>query len=160
MYFDLLFKGNDVRTVNRKDKKTGQRVISDKTVEEEFYNFFYSNNLIALFTNEHRANPITVSLTQAQSILKAGNADGSGQGQAYKIFKDFSNYLLTAQDNKAYEQAIFKIIYESRTWQGLLKSLQQHMQYIDGIKDGYQHNTWNIVFYDKDKSGTKVSGGI
>lgn len=155
MYFDLsLFEVNDVRVVNRKDRKTGNRIISDKTVAEEFYNFFYSNGLAPLFTNEHRAQPIQISLIQAQEIIKSGS-------RLNRIFSEFgSNYLSKGMDNKSYEQAVFKIIYEARDLKSLVRIVEDHINYIDGILDNYLHNTWNIVWYDKDKSGTKVSKGL
>lgn len=150
IFFDLLFEGSGVMETKRKDDPTGKQY---NTVEEEFNNFFYTHNLTPLFTYEHKAEPIPVALIDAQSAIKPGGRDN-------KILTRFANYVAMAQDNKTYDQALFKILYNARDWRGFLNDITKHMDYIDGIEQNYLHNTWNIVFYDKDKSGTAVSKGV
>lgn len=113
-------------------------------LEQEFNNFFTKYNLLSLFTNEHRASQITVTYVDAKSLINKG-------GSYNKTFKAFTDYLNMAQDNKKYEEAIFKIIYNARTFQGLANQIKRLMQYIDSdIDDNHKFNTWNIVWYTKE----------
>lgn len=116
---------------------------NDQELEYEFNNFFYKYNLDSLFTNEHRAGQINVSYVEAKSIV---NKDG----KYHNLFKNFTDYLLMAQDNKSYEEAIFKILYKSRSFQGLANNIKKIMTYIDGIEEDKKFNTWNIVWYTKE----------
>lgn len=151
-FFDLsAFSDNSVPVSAKyaKDKKLDQGT----KLEDEFFKFFYVHNLTPLFTNESRTEPIVVPWTGASSVIKSG-------GHANRLLKEFSTWLNIAMDNKAYERAVFKILRESRTWPGFLKQISDHLDYFPYIEENYRHNTWNIVYYDKDKSGTKVSKGI
>ena len=47
-------------------------VFNDEELEEEFENFFLTNNLLPLFTNEHHSTPIRVSYTEARSVVNGG----------------------------------------------------------------------------------------
>src|SRR5690606_40946814 len=64
-----------------------------------------------------------------------------------------------ATDNKAYQRAMAKILQKSKNWNGFLKQLQETTQYFGTVESNYMHNIWNIVYYDKLKEGTAVSGG-
>ena len=116
---------------------------NDEEIQTEFNNFFHFNNLNPLFTNEHMAGTITVTYIDAKSVIN--------QGGAYnKVLKDFSELLTLANDNKSFEEAMFRIIYEARSFQGLIRKLKQIIDYIKQIDDDKKHNTWNIVWYNKD----------
>lgn len=116
---------------------------NNEELENEFNNFFYKYNLTPLFTNEHRAGKITVTYLDARSIVNES-------GKYHELFKEFTDYLLLAQDNKSYEEAIFKILYESRSFQGLATRIRKIMKYIDGIQEDRKFNIWNIVWYTKE----------
>lgn len=116
---------------------------NDEQLENEFNNFFYKYNLTSLFTNEHRAGSITVTYVDARSVINEG-------GSYHETLKDFSDYLSMNIHNKSYEEALFKIIYESRSFQSLMNNIKKVMEFIDTIDDNYMHNMWNIVFYNKD----------
>lgn len=116
---------------------------NDEELQTEFNNFFHSNNLNPLFTNEHMAGTITVTYIDAKSVINPGGAYN-------KVLKDFSELLTLANDNKSFEEAMFRIIYEARSFQGLIRKLKQLIDYIKQIDDDKKHNTWNIVWYNKD----------
>lgn len=125
------------------EKFTIFNVVSmNEELEKEFHEFFYKYNLTALFTNEHRAGQIRVTDIDLRSVVKEG-------GKYHDDLKKFTDYLLLAQDNKMYEEAIFKIIYDARSFQGMMNMLRRLMTYIDTIEEDYEHNTWNIVWYTR-----------
>jgi len=116
---------------------------NDEELENEFHSFFYKNNLTALFTNEHRASGISVTYIDAKSVVNEG-------GSYHKTLKQFSDILSIANDNKSYEEAIFRIIYESRSFQGFMSNIRKVGDYIKTIDPAYKYNTWNIVWYNED----------
>lgn len=116
---------------------------NNEELENEFNDFFNRNNLHSLFTNEHMAGTITVSFNDARSVIKDGGAWN-------KPLKEFAELLTLANDNKSYEEAMFRIIYESRSIQGLVGNIKKLIDYIKTIDERYKHNTWNIVWYNKD----------
>lgn len=117
---------------------------NDEELEEEFNNFFHRYNLTPLFTNEHRAGSITVAWTDARSVVNPA-------GSYHKTLKEFADLLSIANDNKSYEEALFKIIYEARSFQGMMRTIKKLMQYIQTIiDDNHLFNLWNIVFYHKE----------
>ena len=116
---------------------------NNEELESEFNDFFHRNNLHSLFTNEHMAGSITVTYVDAKSVLNEG-------GSYQKTLKEFSELLTLANDNKSYEESMFKIIYEVRSFQALIRKLKQLIDYIKNIDDDKKHNTWNIVWYNKD----------
>ena len=118
-------------------------ISSNEEINNEFNDFFYKNNLLALFTNEHRSTPIRVNDSEARAVI---NQDGA----YHKPLKNFASYLSMANDNKSYEEAIFRILYNSRTMQGMMNNIKKHMEYIDSIIEDRKFNTWNIVWYNKD----------
>ena len=118
-------------------------LFNNDELDQEFQNFFYKNGLTPLFTNEHRAGTISVTYVDAKSVVNKG-------GAYQKILKKFSDYLVLAQDNKSYEEAIFEVIYKSRTFQKLINNIKKVMDFIDSqIDNEHMFNTWNIVFYTK-----------
>lgn len=112
-------------------------------LEQEFYNFFTRYDLQALFTNEHRATSISVTYLDAKSVVNTS-------GSYHNTLKKFTDYLHLAQDNKKYEEAIFRIIYEARSFQGLINNIKKHMQYMDSLLEQHKFNSWNIVWYNKE----------
>jgi len=116
---------------------------NNEELEEEFHNFFHKYNLTSLFTNEHRAGAITVTYVDAKSVINAG-------GSYHETLKDFADILTIANDNKSYEEALFKIIYEARSFQSLMRTIRKLMKYIESIDDNHLFNLWNIVFYHKE----------
>ena len=116
---------------------------NNEELENEFHRFFNRYKLGSLFTNEHRAGSISVTYLDAKSVV---NPDGS----YHKTLKDFASYLLLANDNKSYEEAVFRILYNSRSFQGLVNNIKKHMKYIDSIIESRKFNTWNIVWYNKE----------
>ena len=123
---------------------------NNEELENEFNNFFYKYNLTSLFTNEHRAGSISVTYIDAVSVINEGKEGVREAGSYHKTLKDFADYLSMANDNKSYEEAIFRIIYEARSFQGLVNSIKKYMSYIDSIIEDRKFNTWNIVWYNKD----------
>jgi len=116
----------------------------NEEVEEEFHKFFYKNNLLSLFTYEHRASPINVTDSDARSVIKPGNSYN-------KILIEFSDLMNMANDNKMYDSALFKIIYNARTFQGMMNQIKRLIRYIESdIDKKHLFNTWNIVWYNKE----------
>lgn len=116
---------------------------NNEELENEFNDFFHANNLHSLFTNEHMAGSITVSYIDAKSVVNEG-------GSYQNTLKEFSELLTLANDNKSYEEAIFRIIYEARSFQSFIRQLRKLIEYIKTVDERYKHNTWNIVWYNKD----------
>lgn len=116
---------------------------NNEELENEFNDFFHANNLNPLFTNEHMAGTITVTDVDARSVINDG-------GSYNKTLKDFAELLTLANDNKSFEEAMFRIIYEARSFQGLMIQLKKLVTYIKTVDERYKHNTWNIVWYNKD----------
>lgn len=148
---------------------------NNEQLEEEFEGFLHKYGLDPLFTNEHRAGQIRVTYAEARSVMNvredvkrtgkgAFNKKGEQQywkreeGRNAQILKEFANnnmmYLAHAQNNKSYEEAVFKIIYDSRSLQGLINKIRSLMKYMDGqINDEHRYNQWNIVWYNKQSYG-------
>ena len=116
---------------------------NNEELEQEFNDFFHSNNLNPLFTNEHMAGSITVTYVDAKSVLNEG-------GSYQKTLKDFAELLTLANDNKSFEEAMFRIIYEARSFQGFMRKLKQLVDFIKTVNEQHKHNIWNIVWYKKD----------
>lgn len=117
---------------------------NDDELESEFYDFFYRNNLTPLFSNDHRTSNITVTYLDARSIVK-------GSGKYANMLKGFSDILMWATDNKSYEEAIFKMIDQARSFQGLMNTIDKIKTFIEtDIDVKHLFNTWNIVWYNKD----------
>lgn len=116
---------------------------NDEELESEFNNFFHKYNLTPLFTNEHRAGSISVTYVDARSVINT-------TGSYHKTLKEFSDLLTIANDNKSYEESLFKIIYEARSFQGLMKTIKKLMDNIKTIDPSHMFNLWNIVWYNKE----------
>ena len=116
---------------------------TNEEIQKEFNDFFFKYGLEPLFTNEHQAGSIKVALPFAQSILNVGGANR-------RLFLELADYLMMAQDNKSFEEAVFRMIYEARTFQGLINKVKKIVNYIRTISVEHLHNTWNIVWYNKD----------
>lgn len=116
---------------------------NNEELEQEFNDFFHANNLHPLFTNEHLAGSITVTYVDAKSVVNEG-------GSYQNTLKEFSELLTLANDNKSYEEAMFRIIYEARSFQSFIRQLRKLIEYIKTVDERYKHNTWNIVWYNKD----------
>ena len=116
----------------------------NEEVEQEFHEFFYKYNLLPLFTNEHRASPITVTDSDARSVIKPSNS-------YHKVLLEFSDLMNMAMDNKMYESALFKIIYNANTFQGMMNQIKRLIKFIaNEIDNKHLFNTWNIVWYTKE----------
>ena len=116
----------------------------NEEVEQEFHEFFYKYNLLPLFTNEHRASPITVTDSDARSVIKPSNS-------YHKVLIEFSDLMNMANDNKMYESALFKIIYNANSFQGMMNQIKRLITFIhNDIDNSHLHNTWNIVWYTKE----------
>src|SRR5699024_3735141 len=114
---------------------------NDDELDNEFNNFFYKYNLTSLFTNEHRAGSITVTYVDAKSVINTG-------GSYHETLKEFSDFISIASDNKSYEEALFKLIYDSRSFQALIKNIRKYMDFIkQKIDSDHMSNMWNIVWY-------------
>ena len=75
------------------------------------------------------------------------NDGGSYNG----TLKEFTDYMAMASNNKAYQDAMFKILYNSRSMQTLMNNIKKVMRFIDSqIDEQHLFNTWNIVFYNKE----------
>lgn len=116
---------------------------NDPELEKEFNNFFRKYNLTPLFTNEHRAGSISVTYVDARSVI-------NDTGSYHNTLKEFGDLLSIANDNKSYEEALFKIIYEARSFQSMMRTVRKLMEYIKTIDDDHMFNMWNIVFYNKE----------
>ena len=116
----------------------------NKEVEREFHEFFYKYNLLPLFTNEHRASPIPVTDSDARSVIKPSNS-------YHKVLIEFSDLMNMASDNKMYESALFKIIYNAKSFQGMMNRIKRLIKFIvNDIDNKHLFNTWNIVWYTKE----------
>src|SRR5699024_11891115 len=100
-------------------------------------------NLTSLFTNEHRAGSITVTYVDARSVINTG-------GSYHETLKEFADLLTIGNDNKSYEEALFKIIYEARSFQSFMKKIRDLLNYAKTVDSKNLNNLWNIVFYNKD----------
>ena len=117
---------------------------NDEELEQNFNDFFNMYNLTPLFTNEHRASPISVSYIDAKSVVNT-------TGKYHSVLKNFSDYINTAMDNQMYESALFKTIYQANSFQGLMGIIQRIMKHIENdIDNKHLFNTWNIVWYTKE----------
>ena len=117
--------------------------VVDEEIENEFHAFFYNFNLTSLFTNEHRAGSISVSYVDMKSVLNEG-------GKNRKTLLEFADILSMANDNKTYEESIFKLIHDSRSFQGLMNNIKKYLNFIKQIDPEHMFNMWNIVWYAKE----------
>ena len=117
-------------------------VFNDEELEEEFENYFVRNDLQSLFTNEHRSSPIRVSWTEARALIN---------GTYSKDLLQMKEILTIGMNNKMYESAVFRIIYNSRSMQGMVNRIRKiNSYYLNDINEEHKFNTWNIVWYNKE----------
>ena len=116
-------------------------------LENKVYHFFNYNGLLPLFKEDSRAiGTIVVSDAEARELT---NNRVNKKQRVLKEFADF--YLQLGDGNKSFNEAMFKIIYESNSLTGLVNNIAKYMAYIKGkIKIDQLYNTWNIVFYNKE----------
>ena len=120
------------------------KAYDNEEMEQEFYNFFSKYGLSRLFNNEDKLTQIYVSDNDVRSVVNTS-------GKYHKILIDMAELLLTADDNKMYEEAVFRVIYNAVSLQSLMKKITQINEYfIVGVLKKHEHNFWNIVWYNKD----------
>lgn len=111
-------------------------------LERNFKDFFYAHNLSPLFTNSHRASNLKLSYVDAKSVVNQG-------GSYNKTLQEFSSILNMYKNNKSYEEAVFKIIHDARSFQGMMNKIRSLMRYIKNeINQQHKWNMWNIVWYN------------
>lgn len=116
---------------------------TNEELEQEFYNFFVRWNLTPLFTDAHRAGTITVTDLDARAVV---NYHGAYSGDLRKL----GNLMKLGQDNKAYQRAIFSIIYDRKSFRKLMITIREVNNTIEHeIKSEHMYNLWNIVYYTK-----------
>lgn len=124
----LLF---DVKTINEE-------------LENEFYNFFVKWDLLALTTDAHRTSSITVTDADARAVTNYGGA----YNKDLKKLSELMNYATT---NLSYQQAIFSLIEEPKSFQRFMNKVRKVNNYIEReIRLEHQFNRWNVVFYEDD----------
>lgn len=118
------------------------RTINDELVKE-FKNFFYRNNLMPLFTNEHKVSQIVVGDIEIRGVT---NTDGAYREDLEQLSKNIG----IAADNKRYEEAITSIIDRPRNFISFMQNVRKLNDYIaQGIYVEHAHNAWNIVYYNE-----------
>ena len=121
----------------------------DEELEQEFEEFFITNNMLPMFTNEHRSTPISVSYVEARSVINGG---------AYaKKLQSIVDDIHSSTNNKKYEEEMFMILYKSNSVRGMALNHAKISDFIIHITDPsndlegkYEKNKWNIVFYNDD----------
>lgn len=122
------------------------RNFNDDELEQDFYDFFAKYNLMPLFSNEHRAPQIYTDYLDMKSVVKPG-------GSFHKTLLDMAEILTIGDDNKMYEEALFRIIYNASTFKQMIKSIRKIINYyMSEVDKKHEFNLWNIVWYKKDLS--------
>jgi len=116
-----------------------------KTVDDEmveaFYDFFPNQNLMPLFTNQHRTDQIEVPDLDLRSVIRSGNSYN-------RLLKSFSSFVNMNQNNIRYEDSLFEIIDNAKNFQKLMNNIRDFLNYQQTINDEHTFNLWNIVYYD------------
>ena len=116
----------------------------NEEMEQEFYNFFSKYGLSRLFVNEDKLTQIYVSDSDVRSVVNPG-------GSYHKSLIDMGELLLMSDDNKMYEEAVTRVIYNAGSFTALMKKIRQITEYfIAGVLKKHEFNFWNIVWYNKD----------
>lgn len=116
---------------------------NDEDLENDFNDYMASDDMIALFTEEHLIPTISVSYIEAKSIVNE-------HGAYRKIFDDFKDYLNNQIDNKAYNEAILRVIYNPKSIQALTNNMKKVMRFKKTeVLPEHEFNFWNIVYYNK-----------
>jgi len=108
---------------------------------EAFYDFFENQNLMPLFTNQHRTDHIKVTDLDVRSTIKYPNSYN-------RLLKSFSSFVNMNQNNIRYEESVFEIIDNAKTFQKLMNNIRDFLNYQQTINDEHTFNLWNIVYYD------------
>ena len=117
---------------------------TDDQLVEQFQDFLNSNNLDPLFTDAYRTGNITVPWSMVRSAVNPGGAYN-------RDLTKLGDYITWDSNNKAYEMAMFKIIYNARTMKNFMQRVRAVNRLIETeIQMDHQFNRWNIVFYHKD----------
>ena len=114
---------------------------NNEELQENFNDFFYSNDLLSLFTYEHLATSIKVNYVDALSVVNNGS-------YAKSLLK-FGEVMKIAMDNKMYDDALFKVLFNPTTFQRFMNLVKKITAYYSEVLEQYRHNYWNIVFYSK-----------
>jgi len=116
-----------------------------KTVDDEmveaFYDFFPNQNLMPLFTNQHRTDQIEVPDLDLRSVIRSGNSYN-------RLLKSFSSFVNMNQNNIRYEDSLFEIIDNAKNFQKLMNNIRDFLNYQQTINEEHTFNLWNIVYYD------------
>lgn len=116
----------------------------NEEMEQEFYNFFSKYGLSRLFVNEDKLTQIYVSDSDVRSVVNTS-------GTYHKSLVDMGELLLMSDDNKMYEEAVTRVIYNAGSFTALMKKIRQITEYfIAGVIKEHEFNFWNIVWYNKD----------
>ena len=141
----------------------------DPELESQFVDFFERYDLHPLFTNEFRAGQIKVSELDAKSVVNvAGTYEyryydkrpgrqkwytrtrKRKEGANAQPLKNFTDVLHTGMDNKMYESATFRILYNATSFKAFMNSIKDITNYFyTRINEEHKFNTWNIVWYNK-----------
>lgn len=116
---------------------------NNEELSNEFHAFFYRYNLTRLFSDAYLSSDISVRYVDAKSVVNDG-------GSYHKALLEFSELITLGNDNKSYDEAMFKIINESRSFQSMMNKIKELNSYIKTIDERFKFNTWNIVWYKKD----------
>ena len=109
---------------------------------EEFEKFFIRFELEPLFTYENRMTSVTVGDIDLRAVVN---------GRYTEDLKKLSDFIHIADDNKMYNSALFKMLYNQKTFSNFMKIVRKINDYIEhGIDDNRMGNTWNIVWYNED----------
>lgn len=109
---------------------------------QEFFSFFYRNNLMKIFVNEHE---VTQIVTGDNDLRAVTNVEGAYR----KDLETLSKHLQMASGNLRYEEALTSIIEKPRTFLQLMQNIRKLNRYIQqDINAIHGFNTWNIVYYD------------
>lgn len=109
-------------------------------LEQEFQDFFTRNGLDPLFTYEHKAGAISVTWTDARSVV---NESGS---YSY-LLKNFADILLIANDNQNYKTVLLQILYHANTFQKMMRNIRKIVDEFSIMPEKYLYNMWNAVKY-------------
>lgn len=120
------------------------KAYNNEEMEQEFYNFFSKYGLSRLFVNDDLVPSIYVSDSDVRSVVNTS-------GSYHKSLVDMGELLLMSDDNKMYEEAVTRVIYNAGSFTALMKKIREVTEYfIAGVLKKHEFNFWNIVWYNKD----------
>ena len=89
----------------------------------DFYAFFYRYGLDPIFTDAYRTDHISVTDNDIGSVINEG-------GAYHKPLKELAQLLSMASDNDSYQEAMFRIIDEPKSFQTMMNYIKQFIEYI------------------------------